>query len=211
MLVRIPTLAEKFGSRGLFEGNPGLQSENARSIDTGFNLTWPKFHLGASVFYRQVDDAIVTIVDSRGVGKPQNVAQSDIAGLESEGHLQITDWLQFTANATLLDSENHTDSPDVKGKKMPGLYHQSYGVGVIADIGPSRLQLHYQHHNELYYEPANKVEADTKKELNASLTFSWKSVTLDLSANNLLDKNFLDMNYFPTPGRSYVVTLNLTI
>ena len=71
--------------------------------------------------------------------------------------------------------------------------------------------MHYQHHDELYYETANAVEADAKKELNASVTTSWRAVTLDFSARNLRDENFLDMNRFPTPGRSYVLTISVEI
>ena len=211
LLVRIPTLSEKFGSRGLFEGNADLQAEQALSIDAGFALSWPHFSLDTSVFYRQTDDGIVTLFDSRGVGQPQNIAQSDVVGIESEFTYQLTDWLAVDGNATLLDTDNQSDIRAAKGKKLPGIYHQSAGIGLVATTGVARVEVHYQHHDELYYETANAVEADAKKELNASVTTSWRAVTLDFSARNLRDENFLDMNRFPTPGRSYVLTISVEI
>lgn len=211
LLVRIPTLSEKFGSRGLFEGNADLQPEQALNFDTGVALTWPRFNLDANIFYRQTDDGIVTLFDSRGVGQPQNIAQSETVGIESEASYRLTEWLTINANATLLDTENQSNIRAAKGKQLPGIYHQSAGAGLIANTGIARFEVHYQHHDELYYESANAVEADAKKELNVSATTSWRALTLDFSAHNLLDENFLDMNRFPTPGRSYVITVSAEI
>lgn len=211
LLVRIPTLSEKFGSRGLMEGNDELQPEQAATIDAGINLKWSVFNANANIFYRQVDDGIVTIFDSRGVGQPQNIGQSEVVGLESKAAYKLTDWLTLEANATLLDTENQSNIRSAQGQKLPGLYHHSAGAGIVAHNDLARFELRYQHHDELYYEPSNTVEADTKKELDASLTLRWKHVTLDLSARNLLDDNFLDMNRFPTPGRAYMVTVGVEI
>ncbi|MBD2858684.1 TonB-dependent receptor [Spongiibacter sp. KMU-158] len=211
LLVRIPTLAEKFGSRGLFEGNSDLQSETARTLDSGITLQLSRFQLDASVFYREIDDGIVTIFDSRGVGQPQNIAASEVFGIESQANFTLNNWLQLRANATLFDSKNQSDIRSSQGKKLPGIYHQSAGAGVVIVHKNTRAQIHYQHHSELYYDSANGVEADTKKELNASLTLDYGKVTLDLTARNLLDENFLDLNRFPTPGKSYVFTFTLEI
>ena len=132
-------------------------------------------------------------------------------GIESEASYRLTDWLTVNANATLLDTENQSNIRAAKGKQLPGIYHQSAGAGLIAKTGIAQFEVHYQHHDELYYESANAVEADAKRELNASATTSWGALTLDFSAHNLLDENFLDMNRFPTPGRSYVITVSVEI
>lgn len=211
MLVRIPTLSEKFGSRGLVEGNPALKTEQSLTVDAGLTLRGATTEVSATAFARNLDDGITTIYDSRGIGKPQNISRSLITGIESDATLQVNPWLTLTANATLLDSENKSDIANSRDNKMPGLYHQSYGGGITAKFTNLQLQLSYQHQDDLYYEPSNRARADTKKELNAGITLHWNLLTLDLSATNLLNKNYLDLNYFPTPGRAVTATITLNL
>ncbi len=165
----------------------------------------------ASVFHRQVDDGIVTIYDSRGIGKPQNIGQSTTTGLESELHWQALTWLAINANATLLDSENHSDIRSSRNKRLPGLYHQSFGAGLTLSKGHSIFKLNYAIQDELFYDPANAVQADKKQQLSTEFSHYWQHFIFNLSARNLLDENFLDANRFPTPGRSVIATLTITL
>lgn len=209
LLLRIPTLSEKFGSRGLFEGSPELRHEQAVTLEAGFEWRFGSLRGNASAYTREIDDGIVTIFDSRGVGQPQNIAKSQLSGFEAELLWAITDWLEIDINTTLLDSENNSNISSAKGKKLPGIYHQSHGIGLSFQHQKSRLGVQYQRHQELYYNSANAVEADDKTELSASFTQEWQTVTLDISARNLLDENFLDLNRYPTPGRSLMATVTV--
>lgn len=210
-LLRLPTLTENFGAEGLLYGNPSLSQERAFTGDAGFDWQRGTLSSSASVFYREVDDAIITIYDSRGVGQPQNIGSSVVAGVETDLDWRALKWLSVRASATLIDSENQSNIRSAKGKQLPGIYHQSIGSGLTLSLGHSRVELDYVVHNELFYNPANAVEADRKEELSLSFSHFWRRVTVDVAARNLLDKNFLDANRFPTPGRSVTATLTLSL
>lgn len=208
-LLRIPTLSEKFGSRGLFEGSPELKHEQALTLEAGFEWRYGALQGSTSVYKRGIDDGIVTIFDSRGVGQPQNIAESQLIGFEAELLWVVTDWFEVNANTTLLDSENNSNISSAKGKKLPGIYHQTHGLGLSVQHQQSRFGVKYQRHQELYYNSANGVEADDKTEISVSLTQEWQVFTIDFSARNLLDENFLDLNRYPTPGRSFMTTVTV--
>ncbi|MFT5888490.1 MAG: iron complex outermembrane receptor protein [Zhongshania sp.] len=210
-LLRIPSLSEKFGARGLYEGSPDLRHEQALTLEAGLEWKFATFSGSTTSYLRQVDDGIVTIFDSRGVGKPQNIAQSQLSGFEFDINWTPLAGVDISANSTLLDSENQSNIAGARGQKLPGVYHQSHGVAVVLYNEQTRFSLRYQYHNELYYNAANSVEADAKNELSASISHKWHRYTVDLSARNLRDENFLDLNRFPTPGRSFMTTLSIDI
>ena len=210
-LLRIPSLSEKFGARGLYEGSPELRHEQALTLEAGIEWKIDALSGSATSYVRQVDDGIVTIFDSRGVGKPQNIAQSQLTGVEFDLTWTPLIGVDISANSTLLDSENQSDIAGARGQKLPGIYHQSHGVAATLYNEKTRLSVSYQYHNELYYNAANSVEADTKNELSASISHKWRRYTVDLSALNLRDENFLDLNRFPTPGRSLMATLSIDL
>jgi len=210
-LLRIPSLSEKFGARGLYEGSPELRHEQALTLEAGIEWKIDALSGSATSYVRQVDDGIVTIFDSRGVGKPQNIAQSQLTGVEFDLTWTPLVGVDISANSTLLDSENQSDIAGARGQKLPGIYHQSHGVAATLYNEKTRLSVSYQYHNELYYNAANSVEADTKNELSASISHKWRRYTVDLSALNLRDENFLDLNRFPTPGRSLMATLSIDL
>jgi iron complex outermembrane receptor protein len=210
-LLRIPSLSEKFGARGLYEGSPELRHEQALTLEAGIEWKIDALSGSATSYVRQVDDGIVTIFDSRGVGKPQNIAQSQLTGVEFDLTWTPLVGVDISANSTLLDSENQSDIAGARGQKLPGIYHQSHGVAATLYNEKTRLSVSYQYHNELYYNAANSVEADAKNELSASISHKWRRYTVDLSALNLRDENFLDLNRFPTPGRSLMATLSIDL
>jgi len=210
-LLRIPSLSEKFGARGLYEGSPELRHEQALTLEAGIEWKIDALSGSATSYVRQVDDGIVTIFESRGVGKPQNIAQSQLTGVEFDLTWTPLVGVDISANSTLLDSENQSDIAGARGQKLPGIYHQSHGVAATLYNEKTRLSVSYQYHNELYYNAANSVEADTKNELSASISHKWRRYTVDLSALNLRDENFLDLNRFPTPGRSLMATLSIDL
>lgn len=220
-LIRIPTLSEKFGSRGLFEGDSDLKHEQSLSLDGGFSLALGRLQLMSSVYFHDVENGIVTIFDSRGVGKPKNIGEARVTGLESQLFWQPNLWLTMAANVAVINSENKSNIRSAKGKNLPGIYHKNYGVNITASdnhidfmsaiplfkMTQIKYQINYQFYDDLYYNLANSVKADVKEDLSFSLTLYWQRVSVDITARNIFDKNFLDVNRFPSPGRSYLATL----
>lgn len=210
-LVRIPTLDEKFGARGLFQGAPELEPEKALSADTGVEFQFAQWQGSATVFARQTRDAIVTIFNSRGVGQPQNIGKSLRTGIAADLRWTPLPWMEWRAGATLLDTDNRSRIRSARGKQLPGLYHRRYHAGLSLSHAGLRWSLDYQHSGDLFYDPSNGVRGDDKDALRTSFTAQWRAITLDLTLRNLLDENFLDINRFPTPGRSVLATLSYDI
>lgn len=208
--VRVPYLSEQYGSTGLFEGNSELKSETANSYDAGFMLNFSRWQFEAAAFYRDITDGIYTLYDSRGVGHPENIGASTLWGAEAEFSFTPTAWFEIRANGQWLDSENLANVKAFKGKKLPGIYHVNQGVAVIFKGEIWRFSTDYQYSDELYYNSANGVKADSQNMLNSSLSIFIKPVVLDLSVRNWLDENFLNFNRMPTPGRSFwaAITIN---
>ncbi|WP_420427058.1 TonB-dependent receptor [Algiphilus sp.] len=210
-LVRIPTLDEKFGARGLFEGAPELEPEKALSADAGVEFQFAQWNGSATVFARKTRDTIVTIFNSRGIGQPQNIGEALRVGVAADLRWTPRPWMEWRAGTTLLSTENQSRIRSARGKQLPGLYHRRYDVGLSLHHAWLRWSLDYRHSGDLFYDPANGVRADDKDEISTSITTEWRALTLDLTLRNLLDENFLDINRFPTPGRSVLATLSYTI
>lgn len=204
--IRIPTLVEKFGRTGLYEGDPELKHERAHVFDTGLLYSTPTAKISATLFSRKVTDGIYTIYDSRGIGHPENIGESEIQGIEGQLFLTPVRWFELSADATLMDSKNLSNIKSARNNKMPGIYHYSAGSS-IAWIGENnRLNLSYQYQDEFFYNAANSIKADPIKALSCSFTHYWQSITVDITARNLTDKHFQSFYMLPMPGRSFTAT-----
>ncbi|MCY4046136.1 MAG: TonB-dependent receptor [Cellvibrionales bacterium] len=209
--IRIPTLYEKFGSSGLYEGEPELKREKASNFDLGFNYSTQKINGGVNGFISEINDGIVIIYDSRGIGHPENIGRAMLGGMAIDVNWKPLDWLAMGTNATLLLSENFSKIKDAKGKKMPGIYHNSLGAFITLNHRWVEWTIHYNQDGELYYDNSNDVKGDDKQLLATNLTFFIDRLTLDFTANNLLDENYRDANYQPIPGQSLISTLTIDL
>ncbi len=206
--TRIPSINEKFGARGQSEGNEELEEVRIDMIDAGIELMTSQHRLVSSVYFKSVDNGIYRVVSSQGVSQFQNLRELFIRGVDVDYHWYPLSWLSLNFTASLLDSENNSPVKITRGKKVPGIYHKSYGASLKLFGQFYDFTFRYQREEELFYNPANAVSADDKNDLSTSLTFYINDATLDLTVRNLRDKNFLDFNRLPTPGRSLTLTLS---
>lgn len=207
--IRVPYLFEKFGSVGAFRGNPNLKTEQADLFDLGFVVDGERYQLSAGVFHKDIENGIYIIFDSRGIGHPMNIGFSTVAGVEGNLLIKPINWLEISGNFTFLESENNSYIKSRVGWKMPGIYHQNYGASLTLIAGFVRFSNSLQIYDQMYYDPANTVPADRQELVNSSLTMNFESIVFDITARNLLDKNYMDFNYMPTPGRSITGTLTI--
>ena len=119
----------------------------------------------------------------------------------------LVDWLELSFNSTNLDSDNQSKIKVARGKKLPGIYHQTYGGNFKFSFRDLDINLSYQHQSELYYDTANAVEADSNEDINLSITYYLENISFDITGRNLLDENINDFNRMPTAGRSYITTI----
>ena len=213
--IRIPTLQELYGQQGLFVGNDDLNAEESLNYDLSLRTDQGWGHAEVTGYFRTLDPAVVATYDARGVGRYVNL-EAEIYGVELDALFRITDWWSMFGNATLQESENTDDSNRVRfGKRLPGVYHESWLIGSEWRIRPFTLELSYQRDDELYYDSANILAADPRKILNASLRWSrvWQNRSqseVALEVRNLSDELYQDYNRFPGPGRSWFINLKHT-
>lgn len=207
--IRVPYIFEKYGNLGAFKGNPDLQVEQADMVDLGFVVDLGAYRLSSSVFHKDIKNGIYTIFDSRGVGHPLNIGFSTITGIEGELFMQPADFIELGANFSLLDTKNNSYIKSHKGRHMPGIYHENYGASITFLHRFFRYSNSLQHYNHLFYDPANSVKADQQLLWHSSLSFYLKQFVFDITGRNLTNKNYMDYNRMPTPGRSLIATLTL--
>lgn len=213
--IRVPTLRERFGERGLFVGNPELQPEKAMNYEIGVRWTRERGSLEVTGFWRELDPAIVAVYDARGIGRYVNIA-SEVRGVEIVASYHPLDFWTLTASGTLLDSE--IISPGnvvIDGKQLPGVYHKSASLSSAWHYGNFRLELDYQYSADMYYDSANILSAGERETIDVSLTWhrQWSNghkTKLTFEVRNLTDDSYQAFNRFPSPGRAYFITLSHT-
>lgn len=208
--VRVPSFFELFGDRGFFIGNDELKAEKGINFDAGFEVSLPWSHellkrlsFSAVYFRSDMDDLITRVYSAQGIGKSLNISSALIEGLESEIRLDFLKFFRITANATWQDTENKTQLKDANGKKLSGRFRDSYMVKLEGGYKGFKVYSEYIAEKDMYYDIANLLKAKDKEEINAGISWLFRSVLLNFEARNLGDNNYEDFNRYPMPGRSY--------
>lgn len=214
--VRIPSLLEQFGQQGLFVGNRNLRAEEAFNTEIGARLALPGGYLEATAFRRDLDPAIITVFDARGVGRHVNVA-AEFEGAELAIHYALTPRWSLAGNATWQHSENVSRTIYTYiGKQVPGIYHRTAMLRSAWHGQHWQFDLTWHIDDEMFYDAANILPAETRRTADATLswTHSWQlghETRLAISVRNLADHHYQDFNRFPGTGRAWFLTLQHTL
>ncbi|WP_323753353.1 TonB-dependent receptor [Marinobacter sp.] len=214
--VRVPTLQELYGQQGLFVGNPELEAEESVNYDLSLRTDQGWGHAEVTGYYRVLEPAVVATYDARGVGRYRNM-EAKIYGTELDGTLRLTDHWSLYGNATLQESENTDASVRTRyQKRLPGIYHESYVIGTQLNFRPFEFDVSYQVDDELYYDSANVLAADTRQVVNARIEWHriWPQqgmTEVQLEVRNITDEVYQDFNRFPGPGRAWFINIKHTL
>jgi len=212
--VREPSFFELFGDRGFFLGNEELKEEKGVNFDAGFEINqvmsynWLKriaFH--AVYFQSDVDDLIIRVYNARGIGKSDNISNASIKGLETGMSLDFLKYFRLTANATWQNPENQSKIKDADGKKLAGRFGESYLGRLEANYEGFKIYAEYLSEKNVYYDTPNLLKAKDKEEINAGISWLFRSALLSFEAKNIADEHYEDFNGYPMPGRSYFVSV----
>lgn len=211
--VRIPSLYERYGDRGLMLGNDDLTAETADNLSLDLRLFNQQSEIKLSVFARETKDTIVPIYDSRGVGRYLNVSDSTMQGVEvelvhSERLQEIT--LEPTLSVASYTSELISDVRAFDGKQIPGIYHDRYLFGLTAYYRRHSLALDYELAGNLYLDSGNNSEGDVRRSLDLTYQFEQNRWNLRVAANNLTNNQFRDYSNRPVAGRQIYVSANIS-
>ena len=215
---RIPSFYELFGDRGFFLGNPELKSEKGINADAGFEILelFDLFMLKSCsgygvIFASRIDDLISRTYDARGIGKSDNISKADIYGAECNLTVEINPYVSLTGQYTWQDTKNDSEIMAFNGNRLPGKFRHSWLTRACFNYAGVSLTIEYISEDDMYYDTANLLPAETKSEINASLVWVRETILLSVEAKNIGNDNYEDFNGYPQPGRSYFCSVKYSI
>lgn len=204
--VRVPSLYELYGDKGGAIGNPDLKEEKALNTDVGFTLTDNDLSITASLFHRMLDDAIITLYDSRGIGKSENISKARVSGIELEATKTFSSKVESGLKSTFQTTEDLSDIPSSKGNALPGHYEKEFVLYQRFSFQPVGLLFEYVHRSGGYYDSASVAALDISNQYHLMLDYKNQKHRLELSLKNLGGEQIEDFNRYPSPGRQAFLT-----
>jgi len=212
--VRMPTLFELYGDRGLFKGNGHLKPEQSNAVSLSVDYTQGTWSLNSSVYYKQVEDAIVATFNSSGIGSYGNISDANIAGWELQADYQLTQDITFYGQVNLVDSVSKSDFIAFNNKKVPNIFHQEFSAKLSYDMNSQwSFNINSQYSKGLYFNLPNTVEQHTQGNGNPSdrwltnLQANWKhkAYSVSIGVNNVFDDKYQDLANRPAQGSNFLI------
>jgi iron complex outermembrane receptor protein len=120
-------------------------------------------------------------------------------------------YFRLVGNATWQDTENRGKIKAFNGKKLPGRFEKSYLGRIEARYEGFKVYCEKIIEEEMYYDTANLLKAENKKEINAGVSWLFHSILFSFEARNLEDNQYEDFNGYPLPGRSYYFAIRYSL
>ncbi|WP_428946555.1 TonB-dependent vitamin B12 receptor [Xanthomonas oryzae pv. oryzicola] len=190
-------------------GNPLLGPETSRSAELGLRgrYDWGTWTLSA--FQTRIDDLIAydaSLVDaSHPFGQPNNIDRARIRGVEAGYDTALAGWTLRTAVTWLAPQ---ADGDVNHGNWLPRRARQSGRIDADRSIGAFGVGASLFGSGARYDDLANtqRLAGDGVLDLRASyaLNADWK---VQLTANNVFDRQYETARWYAQPGRNYLLTL----
>lgn len=237
--VRLPTLLELFGNRGLVLGAPDLLPERGPSTDVGFVWApakargrFDRIFVEAALFATRSRDTIALVSSAGFIARAENVGDTSSHGAELVVAGRLARALALTASYTRLVTDQRTVDPSFFGKALPrSPGHRLYAraslerqlakqrAGAWIDIAAESQS--FLDRANLQHVPARAlVGAGLRCELGRGMAAGIavanlgdaRIVTLPVEhANDIARPMALsDLAGYPLPGRSYYLTFEWT-
>lgn len=220
--IRTPTLFELFGDRGLFKGNDDLLPEQAKTITLGIkhnnNYQGKAVSIAASIYQQELENSIVAIFNSSGIGSYSNVNDAVLKGFEFESQIELLPSINLILQSNFIDSKTSSTFNAFNNKKLPGIYHQQYSAALQYNIN-SQWQINLRTHldQDLYFnrpnifESNNGVTGKPAKRETTDLFINWKKskYSVSLLFNNIFDQQYQDLANRPAQGRNIQLKLSI--
>ena len=213
--LRLPTMGELYGDRGVTVGNDQLESEKADNMDIGLQWQptgeWGMWHhnsLGATLFRSERHRLIAMEFDARGIGRASNLGEGEANGLEVQTSSQFGSHLTLSQNFTWMDTE--LKNPLIatgSGKAIPGVAEWSWAPRMVFQWGAWSVGYDVLVEQNTFFDRANVLKAADKELHHADIKWRRKKLQIAFDIHNLTDEKVNDFNDWPRPGRSYALSL----
>nr|MBV6630405.1 TonB-dependent receptor [Oceanococcus sp. HetDA_MAG_MS8] len=200
---RIPSLFERYGNRGLFQGNPDLAPEHAWE----WQLQWQQPDFQAQGFVRWLQDAIVPQYTAQGLGRSQNAGRALVAGLSMNLQRNWGRCGQHGLNVDLLHTEDRSNRVTT-GRQLPGRAPiQAIWSSLWALPGSLELRYLFAFEDGAFFDSLNLLATPTVRRHDLQLQGRWQQWLWRLEGRNLSDARYARFNGFPEPGRHWQLSL----
>ncbi len=210
--VRIPSLYEVFGDRGLLKSNIALKPERSDNLSIDISYDYQPLLISSSLFYRDLNDAIVSQVSAL-TSTFKNMSAAQILGFQI--NMETTyEKLNLKLFGQVQDSYTQSEVKASNHKKLPGIFHQSFGLSIDYDFNrPIRLHYQYQNDQDLFTDAANTESLNHNGRVTHNIRIDYKVMRFQtaLSIDNIFDRQFKDQANRPAPGRTLLLNFNYEI
>jgi vitamin B12 transporter len=197
---RAPTLNELFfqdpwGS----SGNLDLKPEKSKSWEVGIekDLIDGRVSVSTTYFRQDYEDLIQWVMSPLWTWSPENVADSEIKGLETSVTVRPTDTITIMAGHTYLDTEDETT-----GKRLTLRPYNKANLSAEYSGREFSVVADFLYVGDRYAQSAD-IDLGSYGVVNLSGRYSLsENLTLHARVENLLDKDYEEAAGYGTPGIS---------
>ncbi|MGS1118328.1 TonB-dependent receptor domain-containing protein [Castellaniella sp. UC4442_H9] len=210
---RVPTFNDlywpfqDFGPFGSFSGNPGLKPEKSRNIEAHVRYQTEETDLSLTAYRNRIDDLIVpSVCDAAFNCMAQNVSSATLRGATLAGSHRFGN-TTIRSSLDVLDPRN--DEPAAgQDSQLPQRARQVLHFSAEQRIHALKVGAEYQY-------TGNRIDASTQARLGGyslvNLTAAYdftKSMGVQVRWNNVLDKEYVLVDGYNTPGSNVFVNLS---
>ena len=229
--VRLPTLLELFGDRGVILGSPELRAERGYSADAG--VVWApakaidavdRVFVQGALFATRARDTIALISTAGFVARAQNIGSTQSYGGELIASARVAQIASLTASYTRLVTGSRSSDPALDGKAVPRAPgHQLYarldaGYSIVGAWLDAAVQ------SSSFLDQANYAQVAGRVLAGTGVRVTLFDVGATLAVENLADTRIVelpggamvirtalaDLAGFPLPGRTFYLSLDWT-
>ena len=205
---RAPTFADMYSPLAWgFQGNPDLKPEKSRNLEAHIRYQTQATQLALTVYRNRVED-LINPYDCTGYPcTTSNVNQATIEGLTLAGSHQFGD-TTVRASADFLNPRN--DSPaQGEGAQLIRRARQVFHLSAEHRIQALTLGAEYQYTGNRYADTANQVRLGGYSLFNLTAAYDFsKSLGVQVRWNNILNKDYVLVDGYNTPGSNVFVNLS---
>ncbi|WP_368655582.1 TonB-dependent receptor [Castellaniella ginsengisoli] len=202
---------------GSYSGNPGLKPEKSRNIEAHIQYRTDDTLLRATIYQNRIRNLIIYDVTEPvpffTEGTMRNLDTATIHGvtLTAEHTFGNT---TLRASADLLNPRNEDPQPakgftPAEGSTLPYRARQVFHLGVEHRIQALKLGAEYQYTGNRYADAANRTRLGGYSLVNLTAAYDFsKSLGVQVRWNNVLDKDYVLVDGYNTPGSNVFVNLS---
>jgi len=205
-----PTFADLYQDypSAFYKGNPDLKPEKSRNIEAHVQYRSDATLFRVTAYQNRIRDLIVNVSDpNTWITSPQNVDRAVLSGLTVAGEHRLGD-STIRASADFLDPRN--DEPRTgEGSQLTQRARQVFHLGVEHRIQALKLGAEYQYTGNRYADTANKIRLGGYSLVNLTAAYDFsKSLGVQVRWNNVLDKDYVLVDGYNTPGSNVFVNVS---